>query len=283
MDLTRYELRDHAELVDGSAFWLKSCPFPGDIPLGRYELPRRSGEAHLYRLGHPLAEQVLRQAKSRVLSPAELTFDYSSYGPRISALEPYIGQSGELLLSLLMVESLNQTEDHLLLAVSTREGWILEEDAARRLLSLPATSTTPLADVISHDELKELVEQRKAAIQRNISERNANFFELEAEKLDRWADDLKVALEREIKDIDRQVKEAKRAATLAPTLEEKLAGQKQIKALESQRNGKRRALFDAQDEIDRQREQLIVDIEGKLAQTTRLESLLAIRWRLEEG
>jgi len=44
--------------------------------------------------------------------------------------------------------------------------------------------------------------------------------------LDEWADDLKVALEREIKDIDRQIKEAKRAATLALTLEEKLAGRK---------------------------------------------------------
>jgi len=45
---------------------------------------------------------------------------------------------------------------------------------------------------------------------------------------------------------------------------EKLAGQKQIKALESQRNGKRRALFDAQDEVDQRCEQLIGDIGGGL-------------------
>ena len=128
--------------------------------------------------------------------------------------------------------------------------------------------------------LWDLIEQRKAAIQRSISERNAKFFEAEAEKLDSWADDLKVALEREIKDIDRQIKEAKRAATLALTLEEKLAGQKQIKALESQRNGKRRALFDAQDEIDRRREQLIADIEGRLQQKVDNMELFTIRWRL---
>ena len=71
--------------------------------------------------------------------------------------------------------------------------------------------------------------------QRTISERNARFFEAEAEKLEGWADDLKLGLEREIKDLDRQIKEARRAATTALTLEEKLAGQKQIKALESQR------------------------------------------------
>ena len=45
--------------------------------------------------------------------------------------------------------------------------------------------------------------------------------------------------------MDRQIKEAKRAATVALTLEEKLAVQKQIKVLEMQRNEKRRSLFDA--------------------------------------
>jgi len=71
-------------------------------------------------------------------------------------------------------------------------------------------------------------QRRQAEIQRAISERNARFFEGEAEKLDTWADDLKLGLEREIKEMDRQIKEARRAATTALTLEEKLAGQKHI-------------------------------------------------------
>ncbi|KAA0220133.1 DEAD/DEAH box helicase, partial [candidate division KSB1 bacterium] len=100
------------------------------------------------------------------------------------------------------------------------------------------------------------------------------------EKLDGWADDLKVGLEREIKELDRQIKEARRAATAALTLDEKLAGQKQIKALEAQRSQKRRSLFDAQDEIDRQREQLISDIEGKLQQRVSQARLFSIRWKL---
>jgi adenine-specific DNA-methyltransferase len=65
------------------------------------------------------------------------------------------------------------------------------------------------------------------------------------------AEDLKVGLEREIKEIDRQIKEVRRATTGAVALEEKLAGQKQIKSLEAMRGTKRRSLFDAQDEIDR--------------------------------
>jgi hypothetical protein len=84
--------------------------------------------------------------------------------------------------------------------------------------------------------------QEASQIQRSISERNSRFFSAEAEKLDGWADDLKVGLEREIKEIDRQIKEARRAATAALTLEEKLAGQEQIKSLEALRNAKRRPM-----------------------------------------
>lgn len=89
-----------------------------------------------------------------------------------------------------------------------------------------------------------------------------------------------MGLEREIKEIDRQIKEARRAATTALTLEDKLAGQKQIKALEAQRNQKRRTLFDAQDQVDRQREELIAQIEGKLAQTIQAKELFTVRWTL---
>lgn len=81
-------------------------------------------------------------------------------------------------------------------------------------------------------------------------------------------------------ELDRQIKEVKRAAKLAVSLEEKLAGQKQVKALESQRNQKRRTLFDAQDEVDNKREKLIEDIEDKLQQNTSLQELFSIRWKL---
>ena len=89
-----------------------------------------------------------------------------------------------------------------------------------------------------------------------------------------------MGLEREIKELDRQIKEARRAATTALTLEEKLAGQKLIKSLEAQRNQKRRSLFDAQDQVDKQREELIAAIEGKMSQNTRSENLFSIRWAI---
>jgi ERCC4-related helicase len=284
LQLTRHELNGNAEFLGDGAFHLKSNPFPetgAAIPSGLYELPRRTGEAHLYRLQHPLAEAVLTRARTRALPPAEVLFNYKDHAGKITVLEPLLGTSGWLSLALFTIESFDQTEDHLLFAAVTDGGQVLDAEIASRLFTLPGKTGSP---VIVPDEvlsgLEGITHQRQQAIQRSISERNAQYFEAEAAKLDGWADDLKLGLEREIKEIDRQIKEARRAATTALTLEEKLAGQKQVKALESLRNQKRRSLFDAQDEVDKRREELITEIEGKLAQKSELHPLFTIRWRL---
>lgn len=282
--LTQHELGANAQFRDDSAFVLKSNPFmksPVEIPLGLYELPRRTGEAHLYRLNHPLAEAVLAQAKDRDLPPAEVQFNYSAHKGIISALEPFLGQSGWLKLSMFSVESLDQAEDHLIFSVITDNGQTLDEAAASRLFTLPGQLTTAPLSTPPGDIIDAHTRARQAAIQRTVSERNARFFEAEAEKLDGWADDIKLGLERAIKDLDRQIKEARRSATTALTLEEKLAAQKKIKGFESQRNEKRQSLFEAQDKVDHQREELIANIEGKLTQGTAAKPLFSIRWKLQ--
>lgn len=284
MQLTRHELDVHADFVDDGAFRLKSSPFPeggAEIPVGLYELPRRSGEAHLYRLGHPLAEAIVARAKARALLPAEVRFDYGGHDGKVSVLEPLLGHSGWLAVSRFTVESLDQAEDYVLLAAVTDAGQALDVQTAGRLLTLPGIPGAPAsASLDVQGRLDALVQERQEAIRRSISDRNAQFFEAEVDKLDGWADDLKVGLEREIREMDRQIREARRAATAASTLEEKLIGQKQVKAIESQRSYKRRTLFDAQDDVDRRRESLIAVIEGKLTQKTETELLFSIRWSL---
>jgi adenine-specific DNA-methyltransferase len=185
-----------------------------------------------------------------------------------------------LTVSLFTVESLDQQEDHLFFAATTDGGAKLDQETAARMFALPAKVVGQPDRSPPMNEHNSLMEKSKAETQRSISERNARFFEAETAKLEGWADDLKLGLERELKELDRQIKEARRAAVVALTLEEKIAGQKQIKALEAQRAQKRRSLFDAQDQVDKQREELIASIEGKLTQRSGLQKLFTIRWRL---
>jgi len=283
IDLTRYELGSSATFLDEATFVLNQRPTEAkdaDVPLGRYELPRRTGEAHLYRLSHPLAEVLLERARSRELAPATIEFRYGDHDGRISTLEPVVGHSGWLSLTLLSIESMDQGEDHLLVAAVSDNGHELDPETAARLLSLPASVIEPADASLAPDSLPALSAAQQAAIEQATSERNARFFEAEAAKLDGWADDLKVGLEHEIKELDREIVEARKAARLMRTLEEKLAGQRRIAALDAERSRKRRTLFEAQDQIDARRDALIAGIEQKLSQRSSREELFAIRWAL---
>jgi adenine-specific DNA-methyltransferase len=113
-----------------------------------------------------------------------------------------------------------------------------------------------------------------------FDKRDRKFLDEEVLKLDRWSEDLKHGLEREIKDIDKQIREALKTAALAQSLQNKLAEQKVIKALEKTRNTKRRELFDAQDAIDAQREELIVNIEKELKRRRSVAPLFLLRWEV---
>lgn len=287
MDLTRTELAGCADF-DDDGFNLRCEPDGieasglSGIELGRYELPRRSGEAHLYLIHHPLAQWVTQQAKSRKLDGAKLMFDYDAYGTKVSTLEPYRGKAGWLTCKLLIVEALGNQEQHLLVAATTTDGVVLAEDDPEKLLRLPATTRPAgLFHDAGNDSLSADVESRRSKLLREINQRNLGYFDQEVQKLDAWADDLKLGLEQEIKEIDREIKEVRRTAATSPTLEEKLSWQKKQRELEGKRSKLRRELFLRQDEVEAQRNDLISQLEAQLQQQVEERTLFTIEWALQ--
>lgn len=111
--------------------------------------------------------------------------------------------------------------------------------------------------------------------------RHAALLAEEERKLDRCADDLKIGLEREIREIDRMVADARRLASASLTLEQKLEAQKSGRSLEQRHNQKRKSLFEAQDEIDIRRGDLIAGIEARVAAKISKKQLFMCGWRIE--
>ena len=91
---------------------------------------------------------------------------------------------------------------------------------------------------------------------------------------------LKLGLEREIKELDRQISERRRTAALARSLAEKLDAQKAIRELEEARKKKRHDFFQSQDAIDANRDTLIADMEKQLQQQHQCHPLFTIRWSI---
>jgi ERCC4-related helicase len=246
--LTQFYLRDYALFEKKEkAFVLARNPFPEvDIHPGPYRSGRNVEDANLYRIGHPLAQRIVQKCKALTPAAAELLFKYTGAGKTISILEPLIGKSGWLCVTNLTVSAF-ETEDWLLFGGVTDHGVDLHPDQCQRLFSLTATespqlSLTPDGAIRARMDAQ-LVQQQQAALTR-LSEKNAEFFELEMAKLDGWAGDLKESLEHELKEIDREIKETKREAQLAASLESKVALHKRIKELESRRADRRRGLFE---------------------------------------
>ena len=290
MSLTRIELGEQATFDTNRSFTLHSPR--AEVAPGRYLIPSRDerlreqdgpsqpGE-HRYRLGHPLAQHLLERAKSRLLAlePQHLHFDYAGYNGFIGALRDRRGSSGWLSLALYTVTALGQTEEHLLWSALTDSGEVLPLEVAQKLFDLPAlaesTLETPPSALYDFQESARV--QRKEA----INTRNLRAFEDAAARIDAWSEDLKVGLERDIKELDRLIKEARRAATTAPTLQAKLEGQKQVQDFEKKRTAKRRNLFDEQDRIDAERQELIEGLAAKLEEREELKPLFTIRWSLK--
>jgi len=230
-----------------------------------------------YRQGHPLAHHAITNAISRNLHPAKLIFDYSTHGAAISLMAPLVGKKGWMELSKLTIETF-ETEEFLVLAGQTDDGLNLDQETCERFFLLAARQETIDETPPDLSAVRETLVQQRV---KEVEERNMRYYDEEIIKLDGWADDLKQGLEREIKDLDKAIREARRTAALAATLQDKLDAQRQIKALESTRKEKRRALFEAQDEIDERRDKLIADVEKQMERRISLVLLYSFKWAVE--
>lgn len=264
----------------GYSFMLEQNPFPGEsIHAGPYRMGRNVEDANTYRVGHPLAQRVLEKCLALDTSSTELRFNLTKSGKRLSILEPHVGQSGWLVCAKFSVESF-EAEDHILFAGVRDDGEALDAATCRRLFDVPAMVGQPVLPV-PQPALDAQLKEQQGQVLEEIGLRNNHWLDQEVSKLDRWSEDLKFGLEQEIKDLDLQIRETKRASAAAATLEDKLVHQRELKALQATRNQKRKDLFVAQDEVESRRDALIADIEARMSKGQSEEQLFTIRWSLE--
>lgn len=281
--ITRFYLHDLAVFgPDGHSFVLQDNPFPGEpIHPGPYRIGKNVEDANLYRLGHPLAQRIVAHCAAGEVKPAELVFDYSGSPLKVSILDSLVGSSGYLAVSRLTVTTF-EAEDYVILSAVTDKGETLDSEQCRRLFSIGATVAGEMGR--DPDEARSLLassrSEQERAIFDELSARNATFFDTEMTKLDSWAADVKSALEGEIKELDRQIRDLKKEAVLIADLERKIQTHRAIKDLEKTRHEKRRSLFEAQDDIDARKDELLSSTEARLKQWIEREELFVIRWRV---
>jgi adenine-specific DNA-methyltransferase len=282
--LAKTELADIAKFEgSGTEFDLKSSPANSGAAVGMYNFDWRAADSkdqHFFAETSPLASWVVNNALGRDLdSSVTLELDYNAYPFKVSALEPYIGKSGWVAAEKITVSSV-EDEDFLAITAITDSGEVLDAELAERLMAIHCPTVSTCQAQMPTMQLEKAIAKQRDAVARQLDERNAVYFDEETSKLDSWADDLKFGLETEIKQLDKDIKEAKKAASVSMSLASKLAHQKHLRELEQSRNAKRRSLYEAQDSIDEQRDTLIKKVEKQLQCTVNNTKLFAVRWSL---
>lgn len=248
----------------------------------QFDLDWRRAEAEgatFFRIDHPLAQEIIRNAASTFQAPVDVAFQYESHA---SALAKYCGQRGWLEVTKLVTEAANRQEEFLLVAACDSAGKHLTPDVATKIFSLPGrvvgepTEAPPAVLAQIRDELRGFRVE-------DMETRNHSFFDEEVEKLERWAEDMKFSLEKELREIDAAIKAARKSAKSAVALAEKVESQRTIKTLEGKRNTKRKQLFDAQDEVDKKRTTLIENVEKQLQLKVSVSPIFTIRWSLDDA
>ena len=278
--LSQHQLADCAQF-DSSRLTFELEPSPIEkAEAGHYQLVRKGQalpeQGHVYRLTHPLGEHVLDGG--RRLEPPEALLEFEMPAEKISVLANLDTPRGWLELNLLELSSF-QLEEHLVFTACTEDGVWLDADASALLMSLqahqvgPATRTPPTAFAAN------VRRQCEAALSKALEE-NDQYFQVEREKLDQWADDQIQAAELALQDTKDKIKDAKRRARSAQTIDEQAAINDQIKTLESQQRGQRRDIFDVEDAIGAKRDALIEALHKRLNQSSHTIKLLRIQWRI---
>ena len=292
--ITKYALSDVAIFnPDETSFCLSQNPFSSKtIHSGPYFLIKSNSgkrktevelpdDVNVYRVGHPLAQSVIEKCKSINDMLGSVEIQLTSGSKRLAALEPYVGNKGWMQVSLLSINTF-ELEEYLLVSCITEKGNIIPGDVAIKMFNLNHTQgKEPLVSYEIRNELSKqmLLEQQECLSEAHL--RNGVYYNEEIDKLEKWADDMKLSLEKEIKDLEGEIKLKKAESRKVVDLSYKLKLQREIKDLEKKRNEKRRHLFEAQDQIDERKENLLNEIESRLQQEIQMKNLFILHWNLK--
>lgn len=282
--LTVSVMSDRIEIVDNKNFRFKLIKSPvvngEEFATGPYRMGKDIDDAYTYRIGHPLAQWVIENAKNIDTNDiATLTFDYSGLGEKISIIEAQKGKTGSIKVCLVHYVSPKETEEHLLSVAVDSQGNLMEDDFVSKLMAVPAVSVPSSINESKYINLHE--EKKLQELSEQIKNRNKQFINDESLKIERWADDQTSLVEQELKDLKKLIKEKDRAFRAETEDSRRLELQKEIQSLQKQQRQKRQELFIVEDEIIEQRDRLIEKLNFALDAKMTKEKLFTINWEIK--
>jgi len=231
-----------------------------------------------------LATALVAKAKERHFdAPSCLRFDLAAYaydGGRLTDVEQLCGKTGWARISKLKIVTPAITREHMVFAVTADDGSTVHPETFERLFRVPAKNEPPVGEApIDLLRVRE-AEQRKVLID-DAERQNAEWLDLESEKLDGYAEDLERAFETEIKVVETEIRDAKKALRGSNLpMAEKVAEKRRISALEGRRDKLKAEFFDRRATIRAEVDSMLDKIQESLKLAPTMTELFTIRWEV---
>lgn len=282
-DLLKNELSDHAIFDDSRhTFDLQSSPLAW-IRTWEYGLinGRENHTQYVFRTNDALWQFIIQKAKKRELEPASIVFDITNNPWKISVIEQMKWQSGYLQIQLFRINAY-QTEEYFIYSCLDASSKIIDPEIAEKLLHINGTieqENKKIPNTIK-EQLNWQSSKYIAEIKNESSNSSNEYFSLELNKLDKWANDLRVTLEKKVKNLSKQINEKKSLARKITDLQERLKMEKQIAKTETNLKALRRKLYDEEDSLEKKKLQLIEELEAKIQASYEQEEMFTIQWKI---
>ncbi|MBX5495317.1 MAG: hypothetical protein IRZ15_08265, partial [Bryobacteraceae bacterium] len=277
--VARAELPD-ARFHDDDA---RRFDWQGETYTTEWPLADREGWKFFRLVEGTLATEVVKRAKDRRYETARhLRFHYAAYrGGVLADVQQLRGCKGWLRVSKLRIATPALTREHLVLAVLPDDaGREVDPDTMERLMAVPAEDVGEAKNP-PIEELSRLEAERRKELLALAEQDNAEWLDKESDKLDAYADDLERAFEMEVKALEAEIKEAKKALRgSALPMAKKLAEKRRIGTLEAKRDKMKAEFFDRRAQIRAEVDKMLDKIQESLRMEPTTTPLFTIRWEV---
>jgi ERCC4-related helicase len=210
--------------------------------------------------------------------PAQrLMMRYSALGQNLSDVEALIGASGVLHCCKVIAHSMDAGE-YLVVSACTADGVALDADTARRLLLVPASAG--IATGLSFEPVLAQSKSELARLDRTLDQQNQRWFDQESERLERWGDDQNAALQIKVKNLDREIKDRRKAMRAVDDFKQRVEIKRELATLEQRRDAILAEFYQSKKKISDDIERLIDLAEQQLSKSHEVIGMFTVEWEL---
>lgn len=250
---------------------------------GRFTLNKKITDRTHYRVNSDLAQTVIEKARKADTPPGKLFFNYSGCGQRSGELEKLKSHKGFLRVSNIRMKSEVENLDMLVFAAETDEKENLSDSLCQFLMNLCIDTDYNVSDPDKNRQqrIEKKYEKEKQKHLDFLTNEDIKTLRTENTKFEKWANDRIAMTEKELDEVKKNIKELQRAGRDENlSADELLEVQTKLNREEKKKARLRREIFDVEDKVIAERDQMIDEAKKKLKRKTEEEELFTVEWEI---